>query len=190
MNIAASKPYSYALFPTPIGECGIAWRDELIVTTHLPERTASETEARLAAHTGGAAGMPTKPIQQIITAITDLLDGQHTDLREVNCDFSNLDQFAADVYEATRAIPPGQTTNYGKIAQDLGDKLLAQKVGQTLGRNPFPIIVPCHRVMGANNKLTGFSAHGGIETKLKMLLIEGARFSEEPGLFDDLPLNP
>lgn len=88
------------------------------------------------------------------------------------------------------AIPPGHTATYGEVAESLGDKQLAQKVGRTLGQNPLPIIVPCHRVMGANNKLTGFSAHGGVDTKLKMLLIEGARFSEEPGLFDDLPFSP
>ena len=58
-----------------------------------------------------------------------------------------------------------------------------------MGRNPWPIVVPCHRVLGANGKLVGFSAPGGVDTKLKMLAIERARTSTAPGLFDDLPLS-
>lgn len=179
-----------SLFATPIGECGIAWRGDIVVATHLPERTSLVTAARLATHTDGVEGTPPAAIQDVITSITSLLEGQQTDLTDVACDFSALDQFAVDVYRETRAIPPGHTATYGEVAESLGDKQLAQKVGRTLGQNPLPIIVPCHRVMGANNKLTGFSAHGGVDTKLKMLLIEGARFSEEPGLFDDLPFSP
>ncbi len=176
------------LFPTPLGACGVAWSSDLVVATHLPEKTETATAARLAARTGASEGQPPPVIQQAIAAITALLRGEGTDLTPIACDFSRIDPFSVQVYAATRAIPPGQTLTYGAIALQLGDKLLAQRVGQALGRNPFPIIVPCHRVMGANGKLTGFSANGGVETKLKMLEIEGARIGEAPGLFGDLPL--
>lgn len=178
-----------SLFPTPLGACGIAWSGETVVATHLPEENDAATAARLAARTSGAAeGKPPPAIQRAISSIAALLGGEKTDLSFIACDFSRIDPFAARVYAATRVIPPGETLTYGAIALQLGDKLLAQNVGQALGRNPFPIIVPCHRVMGANGRLTGFSANGGVETKLRMLAIEGARIGEAQGLFNDLPL--
>ncbi|MEQ9315976.1 MAG: MGMT family protein [Henriciella sp.] len=179
----------FTLFSTPFGNCGIAWRENAVVAANLPEATAEATAARLAARTGGTAGSPTPEIQYAIAAIKALLEGGKTDLNFIACDFSRTDPFAAKVYAATRAIPPGQTLTYGDVARRLGDKQLAQAVGQALGRNPIPIIVPCHRVLGANGKLTGFSATGGVETKLRLLEIEGAQIGAAPGLFDDLPLS-
>lgn len=178
-----------ALFPTTIGACGIAWRGGTVVATHLPEKDGAATFARVSARSGNAlAGDPPEAVASAIAGITALLDGQGGDLAFIDCDFSALDPFNARVYEAARAIPPGETRTYGEIAESLGDKRYAQAVGQALGRNPFPIIVPCHRVMGANGRLTGFSANGGTATKLRMLAIEGARIGQGPGLFDDLPL--
>ena len=87
------------------------------------------------------------------------------------------------VYEIARKIPPGKTLTYGDIAAKLGDKLLARDVGEAMGKNPFPIVVPCHRVVAANGKLGGFSARGGVDTKLKMLAIEGAAVNDQPSLF-------
>ncbi len=110
------------------------------------------------------------------------------DLGFITCDLGEVEPFAAQVYAATCAIPAGKTSTYGAIAEQLGNKQLAQSVGRALGRNPLPIIVPCHRVLGANGKLTGFSAAGGTKTKLKMLVIEGAQTGDTAGLFDDLPL--
>jgi methylated-DNA-[protein]-cysteine S-methyltransferase len=132
---------------------------------------------RLARRAGAAAGEPPPAIQRAIASITALLDGLRTDLTFIACDFSNVEPFATRVYIAARAIPAGETLTYGALALRLGDKLLAQRIGQALGRNPFPIIVPCHRVIGANGRLIGFSANGGVETKLRMLAIEGARVS-------------
>ena len=180
----------YSLFPTAIGDCAIAWREATVVATHLPEKTPETTATRFARRTGATLGEPTPIIRDAIESITTLLAGNRVDLTYIDCDFSGLDAFAVKVYSATRAIPAGETQTYGDIATQIGNKQLAQNVGRTLGRNPLPIIVPCHRVLGANNKLTGFSAYGGIDTKLKMLNIERARFSETPGLFDDLPLDP
>lgn len=178
-----------ALFPTAIGACGIAWRGEAVLATHLPEATEAMTKARLAARSG-AIGEDTPPaaIEAAIRAITALLEGERVDLDFIACNFSRIDPFSADIYRITRAIRPGETRTYGAIAEEHGDKRLAQAVGQALGRNPLPIIVPCHRVMGANGRLTGFSANGGTATKLRMLAIEGAQPGGAPSLFDDLPL--
>ena len=187
-RVTLESMVEFSLFPTPIGACGIAWRSDAIVATHLPERTPSATAARLAARTRASEGEPPPGIRGAIASITALLGGAKTDLSHIACDFSGVDPFATKVYGVTRAIQAGETRTYGAIALQLGDKQLARSVGRALGRNPLPIIVPCHRVIGANGKLTGFSAYGGVATKLEMLTIEGARIGETPDLFSDLPL--
>ena len=174
----------FSLFPTPLGDCGIAWCNDTVVATHLPEENSADTSRRLAARTGATKGEPSSAIASMIA----LLKGERTDLASIACDFGGIDPFAARVYAATRAIPAGETSTYGAIASQLGDKQLARDVGQALGRNPLPIVVPCHRVIGAGGRLTGFSAAGGVATKLRMLAIEGAQVGGAPGLFDDLPL--
>ena len=178
----------FALFSTPIGDCGIAWREDVVVATHLPARNPAVTEAQIAARVGGTPGVPTNPIQRAVALIIALLEGDRTDLSEIVCDFGSSEAFAVSVYGLARSIPVGETTTYGALAVQLGDKQLARNVGRALGRNPLPIIVPCHRVVGADKRLVGFSAPGGLETKLKMLMIEGARIGDVPGLFDAMPM--
>jgi methylated-DNA-[protein]-cysteine S-methyltransferase len=96
--------------------------------------------------------------------------------------------FHQRVYAVARTIPPGATLSYGEIAVRLGDRGAARDVGEALGQNPFPIIVPCHRVLAAGGKVGGFSASGGVATKLRLLDIEGAQVGEAPSLFERLPL--
>jgi methylated-DNA-[protein]-cysteine S-methyltransferase len=100
---------------------------------------------------------------------------------------ARVSDFERQVYAIARKIPPGETLTYGDIAEKLGDKLLSRDVGQAMGKNPFPIVVPCHRVVAANGKLGGFSAAGGVDTKLKMLAIEGAAVGGQPDLFAAAP---
>jgi methylated-DNA-[protein]-cysteine S-methyltransferase len=179
----------FALFPTALGRCGIAWSGGTVVATQLPEETDSRTAARLLQRAPGVTPAdPPAAIQRYIDIIRQLLETGRADLSFINCDFKGMEPFAASVYRLTRAIPPGETLTYGDIARDLGDRLLAQAVGKALGRNPLPIIVPCHRVMGAGGKLTGFSASGGVATKLRMLAIERSQPAGAPSLFVDLPL--
>ncbi len=178
-----------ALFPTPLGSCGIAWSNGLVRATQLPEPTMTETRSRLVVRAGNLQESDPPPfIQRAIAAITGLLSGDPVDLSFIACDYDRTDPFQADVYRVARTIVRGETLTYGDIAMRLGNKLLAQQVGQALGRNPFPIIAPCHRVVGANGRLTGFSANGGLVTKMRMLDIEGAAIGGAPTLFDSLPL--
>lgn len=178
----------FALFPTPIGACGIAWRGLDVIASNLPEETSDATAARLAKRVGADQGDAPEHIMAAIVAVTALLEGEQTDLGFISCDLSGSDPFEQKVYEEARTIPAGQVVTYGEIALRLGNKGLSRAVGGALGRNPIPIIVPCHRVMGADGRLTGFSANGGVETKLKMLDIEKAAIGGGGGLFDDLPL--
>jgi methylated-DNA-[protein]-cysteine S-methyltransferase len=103
------------------------------------------------------------------------MHGERVDLTFIQLDMDSLPQFHQRVYEIARSIPPGATLTYGEIATRLGDPGSARAVGQALGRNPIPVIVPCHRVMAAGGKTGGFSAPGGAATKLNLLAIEGAQ---------------
>lgn len=180
----------FTLFPTPIGQCGIAWADERIVATQLPEASDPLTAKRVSIRASGAIeGTPPLFVEDAIAAIQSLLSGSRQDLTFIACDFTALDALQVKIYEATRRVQPGDTRTYGEIAAELGNRQLAQAVGQAMGRNPLPIIVPCHRILGANGKLTGFSAGGGKETKLRMLQIEGAPIGAENPLFGSLPLS-
>jgi methylated-DNA-[protein]-cysteine S-methyltransferase len=178
--------FAYALFSTAIGRCGIAWGSRGVIGVQLPEKSSEATRTRLLRHCPAAdEAEPPKPLARAIEAIQALLAGEKKSLRAIQLDMSRAPLFYARVYETTRAIPPGQTRTYGEIARAIGDAGAARAVGQALGRNPFAIVVPCHRVVGANDKLVGFSANGGIATKLKMLQIEGWR-ADEQSLFDQL----
>jgi methylated-DNA-[protein]-cysteine S-methyltransferase len=178
--------YAYALFDTAIGRCGLAWGSRGLIGVQLPEKSIDSTRTRLMRHCPAADEIePPKPIAHAIADIQALLSGQTRTLRAITLDMRRVPAFNARVYETARAIPPGQTRTYGEIARAIGDADGARAVGQALSRNPFAIVVPCHRVVGADFKLVGFSANGGIATKLRMLQIEGWR-AKEPMLFDEL----
>jgi methylated-DNA-[protein]-cysteine S-methyltransferase len=179
----------FTLFPTPVGICAIVWRHGKICGSQLPEASPELTAGRMSKRAGGAVeAVPPDFVKAAIAGILELLSGKPNDLTAIECDFAGIEPFALKVYRLSRAIRPGQTRTYGELAIELGDRAYAQAVGRALGANPFPIIVPCHRILGAGGKLTGFSAGGGVETKLKMLEIEKAQIGTMPTLFDDLPL--
>ena len=165
----------FALFETAIGRCGIAWSDRGLVALQLPEAAEADTRGRVLKRFPDAQeARPTGDVHQATRAIVDLLRGQPRDLSDIPLDMSGVPAFHQKVYQAARLIPPGQTLSYGDVAQRVGSPGLARAVGQALGRNPFAIVVPCHRVLAAGGKVGGFSANGGITTKLRMLTIEGA----------------
>jgi methylated-DNA-[protein]-cysteine S-methyltransferase len=176
---------AYRLFDTAIGRCGIAWNSRGIVAVQLPQPSESQTRARIFQRCGEIAEAAPPPlVQRAIDGIVALLAGEAVDLSEVALDLSAAPKFHRDVYDIARKIPPGQTLSYGDIAKRLGGVELAREVGQALGRNPCPIVVPCHRVLAAGGKPGGFSANGGVVTKLKLLSIEGAVVNYTPSLFD------
>jgi methylated-DNA-[protein]-cysteine S-methyltransferase len=183
-----SANLSFAIFETAIGPCGVAWTERGVYAVQLPETSATATRARLQKRYPGAQeSEPPAAIGQAIEGIVALLHGKKRDLRDVVIDDGDTAEFNRRVYAVARAIPPGETLTYGEVADRLGDKSLARAVGQALGENPCPIVMPCHRVLAADGKTGGFSAPGGIVTKLKLLTIEGAQ-PGGPTLFDDLPL--
>jgi methylated-DNA-[protein]-cysteine S-methyltransferase len=176
---------NFAMFDTTIGRCGVAWGPRGINAVQLPMASEDKTRARIhQVHGDIAEAPPPAGVQAAIDGIVDLLAGKPNDLADVVLDLDGIPEFNRGVYDIARSIPPGKTLTYGDIAKRLGGVELSRDVGQALGRNPCPIVVPCHRVLAAGGKPGGFSANGGVATKLKMLAIEGAYVNHTPTLFD------
>lgn len=172
----------FALFPTEIGPCGIAWGAHGVTGVQLPEADEAATRARMHHRFGPPEAEP--PAQAIawIHAIQAHLSGKHDDLTQIPLDMGAVPEFHRRVYEIARAIPPGRTLTYGEVAVLAGSPGAARAVGQALARNPFAPVVPCHRILAAGAKPGGFSAGGGVATKLRLLAIEGAD-GVQSGLF-------
>jgi len=175
----------FAIFDTAIGRCGIVWGPRGINGVQLPMGDEAKTRTRIRQSRGDIPeAAPTAEVQRAIDGIVELLAGKPNDLADIALDLDGVPEFNRGVYDIARRIPPGQTLTYGDIAKRLGGVELSRDVGQALGRNPCPIVVPCHRVLAAGGKPGGFSANGGVVTKLKMLAIEGAVVNHTPSLFD------
>jgi methylated-DNA-[protein]-cysteine S-methyltransferase len=155
-------------FETELGRCAVRWSDAGITGVLLPKAGGRPGPA-------AEEGIPLPEfVREAIEGIVAVMAGTSHDLRSVPLDERDIDDFRRAVYAATRDIPAGTTRSYGEVARAIGRTDGARDVGSALARNPFPIIVPCHRVVAANGALTGFSAPGGLETKRRMLELEGA----------------
>jgi len=177
-----------ALFETPIGPCGISWSAQGITGLQFPGSDANETLAELARRFP-QAGVAEPPdfVVAAIAAIVGLLEGADDDLTSIPLDPSHIPPFNQRVYDVTRAIPPGQTLTYGEVAAAIGEPGAARAVGRALGENPYPIIIPCHRVLAAGGKMGGFSGTGGVVTKRRILAIESRAKLDELPLFGGSP---
>ena len=182
-------PSGYTLFDTAIGRCGIAWNGRGVVAVRFPERSDEATRNRILRRFPDAQeATPSAAAACAIDGIVALLSGEPRDLQDIAVDMQDVPDFNRRVYDVARGIRPGTTLTYGEVAERLGDRKLARDVAQALSENICPIVVPCHRVMAAGGKTGGFSAPGGVKTKLKLLSIEGAQLEAAPMLFDRLPL--
>lgn len=179
---------SFTLFDTPIGTCGLIWTQRGIAGLSLPEKDAAGTRARLRRRWPHANEVPPPPgVQKVIDRVLALLAGEAVDFADVPLDLERAPEFHRRVYEVARTIPAGQTMTYGEIARRLYAPQESREVGQALGSNPIAIIVPCHRVLGADGKMGGFSAPGGTATKRRILEIEGAAALGAGPLFEAPP---
>ncbi len=160
---------SMTTFETELGRCGVRWSDAGITEVLLPGSRSLD---------GPAVSPDDVPpfVRRAIEGMTAAMAGEPADLRDIPLDLAGIDELRQSVYAATRQIPAGSTRTYGEVARsmDRTDYEGARDVGAALAKNPFPIIVPCHRVLAANGALHGFSAPGGLETKRRMLELEGA----------------
>jgi len=173
----------HQLFDTAIGECGVAWNMRGLIGVQLPEKDRGATELRIAVkhHRTNAAEVPPS-IQSLIVSIQRYLAGQPVDFSSIAVDLDGIDGFRQRLYAALRTVGFGRTTTYGELAKqlDLAGWEGARDVGEAMGKNPMPIVIPCHRVLAAGNKIGGFSAYGGTSTKQKLLALEGVDLNPGP----------
>lgn len=172
----------HLLFPTAFGTCGVAWNDSGLTGFQLAEASEALTEQHLAAkdRRQGEPGPTPDWVQPIIRRVQQHLGGQLQDFADVRLDWSRVSDFQQAVYRHAQGIKPGYKKSYGEIARlmALGNEA-ARAVGVALATNPWPLIVPCHRVVSAGDKMTGFSAPGGVRTKTRLLALEGAELLSE-----------
>ncbi len=177
----------YCVFDTAIGACGVAWSARGVTHIQLPAANRAATERLLRMRAAGAtAETPPSSVALLIASLRQYFAGERVDFSAVTIDLSeDVDPFHRRVYDVARTVDWGHTVTYGDIARGLGQPD-AREVGQALSRNPVPIVVPCHRVVGSGNKLGGFSAPGGQATKERLLTLEGVHVGDDaprlPGL--------
>lgn len=168
---------STVTFDTALGRCAVRWTDAGISGVLLPGAAGRQGRAY-------ADGTDVPPfVRRAIEGMVAVLEGGVPDFRDIPLDERDLDDLRREVYAATRDIPTGVTRSYGEVARAIGRPDGARDVGAALARNPYPILVPCHRVVAANGALTGFSAPGGLETKRRMLELEGTPGYGQQALF-------
>jgi methylated-DNA-[protein]-cysteine S-methyltransferase len=178
----------HAFFDSAVGKCALAWNDVGLTGVWLPDVRPGALRRKVAHHLGQEDdAAPSPPIGAIVDAIRRLLAGARVDLRDVPLDLASIDDFRRRVYAVTRTIAAGRVLTYGAVAGQVGADASARAVGQALGANPFPIVVPCHRVVATSGGLGGFSAPGGVAMKRRLLAIEDARLDGAPDLFDEPP---
>jgi len=179
----------FAVFETALGWCALAWSEAGVVRGWLP--VADEVAVRVSVAGRCPDAVEAEPpafAAEAIKGVKALMAEGTADLSHIRLDLTGIAPLHQRIYEIARAIAPGEVLTYGEVAERAGDKNLAREVGRALGLNPFPPIVPCHRILAASGKTGGFSAPGGVETKMRLLNVERARIGPEPSLFDELPL--
>lgn len=174
----------FTVFDTAIGRCGVAWHDRGLVRVALPEASDAALRHRLSLGGAREAAAPPPAVATAIALIVQHVRGEPAALDTIVLDLDLVPDGHREIYEAARKIPSGRTVSYGALASALGKPGAARVIGQAMGKNPWPIVVPCHRVLAANHATGGFSAHGGIETKARLLAAEGFTL----GLQAELPL--
>lgn len=163
----------YALVDTAIGTFGIAWTDKGLARVALPGNDRARTELWIS-RDPAEPGFPDGPLASLPDRIKRYAKGEKEDFSDVPLDLEDVPIFNRQAYAELVKIAYGETTTYGAIARTLGDVALSRAVGQAMGANPIPLVIPCHRVLGADGKTGGFSSPGGVTAKMRMLALEHA----------------
>ena len=179
--------YAYTVFDTAVGPCAMAWGDDGVAGVQLANVREIETRRRILWQFPEARERPPPAnIVDVIDGIGLVLRGQFADFSDILLDFNGLAPFDCRVYDAVRAIPRGETRTRAGIAATLGSSSATHAVGHALALNPFPLLVPCHRVLAAPGRIDGIPTNGGAVTRARLLSLEGALASRRPTLFDAL----
>ena len=160
----------YITLYSALGWVGILASAKGLLSITLPRRSAREAQEQLGTKANEAVRSPHHFTDLVARLKTYFSGGRATFPDEL--DLSGATPFQIKVWAITRVIPYGETRNYRWLAEQIGQPEAARAVGQALARNPLPIIIPCHRVVGSDSKLGGFS--GGLEMKRRLLRLEHA----------------
>jgi len=163
----------YALFDTDVGPMGVAWNGRGIRRVLLPDASPERLEERLAREAPAGAAAPPAKVARAIELLRRHLAGERVRLDRLRVDLDGVPPFHRRVYEAARRLRSGETVSYGELAARAGAPGAARAVGQAMARNPLSVVVPCHRILSSGGKPGGFSAHGGLGIKARLLAIEG-----------------
>ncbi len=156
-------------FDTALGACAIAWEADRVTGFRLLPTRAEADPAP-----------PPDWVLAIVERVRRHLAGQPEDFTDVPYAWDTVSDFQRQIYEAALRVKSGRTISYGDLARAIGQgPAAARAVGTALGQNPWPLLVPCHRFVGADGRMTGFSAPGGIQTKLRLLALEGNQLFAE-----------
>lgn len=167
-------------FATALGEFALIWTDHGVRRVYLPGGEPTEIAERMA-KLGAKPAEPDRAMAAVLDQVEDYADGQEVDFSAVRLDLTGVPDFHRRCYDILLTIGWGKTTTYGDMARQLGDVGLSRAVGQAMGANPIPLIIPCHRVLAAGNGAGGFSAPGGTSSKRAMLALEGVSMGAPPG---------
>ena len=168
----------YHLFDTALGTCALLWGPRGLVSVQLPEATREALVARLAARAPDAKECDPPPwVRDLADAVRRHLAGERVSYADVTLDAARTPPFHRAVYEASRGVSAGETVTYGELAARVGNPSGARAVGQAMARNPWPVVVPCHRVLASSGRAGGFSAYGGVVTKARLLEVEKVRLA-------------
>jgi len=162
----------FTVFATSLGWVGVVISERGVVALNLPRPTLEAALARVHAEYPQARLLPEDEVAGVVAQIRQYLDGKRTNF-QVALDLSGHTPFRRQVWETALRIPYGETRSYAWVAQQIGKPRAARAVGQALGANPVPLIVPCHRVLASDGSLGGYG--GGLPLKERLLAIEGAR---------------
>lgn len=173
MSPFSQTPSGCYVFDTAIGPVGISWNHRGVTAIQLPDKTPAETLERILEKSRATLSDPPAAIRKIAARIQRSLEGVKVDFHSIPLDMESMTPFDRRVYDAARRIGPGKTATYGELAALAGSPGAARAVGAAMGKNPFPLLIPCHRVVAAGNKPGGFSAYGGQQTKARLLALEG-----------------
>jgi len=172
----------HVLFPTAFGTCGLAWNETGLTGFQLPERTEALTQRHLTWKSAAKPlwGAPPDWVQRVTARVQRHFERKLQDFADTPLDWSRVSAFQQAVYRQTQTIGPGSKSTYGQIAHALAlGPEGPREVGVALASNPWPLLVPCHRVVSVDGKMTGFSAAGGVRTKTRLLALEGAELLSE-----------
>lgn len=170
----------YCLFDTAMGACGISWSGRGITRFQLPEADRAATERQLRRGNRICAGQKDLPAEtrEVIAQVQQYMAGKQIDFSAAPLDLAGVADFHCQIYAALRTVGWGQTASYGDLAKQVGAPGAARAVGQAMGRNPIPLIIPCHRILASGRGIGGFSAYGGTVTKERMLALEGVHLGD------------